>query len=472
MIRRRLFFALASLAIAVGLPAVFAAEREPQPESQPPPAVINADLESVAVPAPLPAPQVAPARFHYLALYDRVPEGDPDGRPEAWVCPQDCLGSAYDLRSLALQGQTVISGWGWFVYDAARDICPSGCATVGEMLSSDGVTFVAAGRTNLEISLGISLTESTDLIATFQELVTTKGDADGATRWKNALGSRTYLGDQVIDLGEARSRVRWDSVLGVLHDDYRVARASAIEQGDRNHLKLIDKWSDDYGVSQATFVPRDQPYEGYAIHASSEFESFDCADRDLSVGCDQSWTEVSGDTDIVSNEMVTQTSARGRAAGSLSSANMYAQIIFTANPLNDSRALGITARQDTAAATYYVCFYRIRAAGATWLYKSVSASYTLITTGSTGSFSFPARLKLETDGSAQECFLDDVSVATGGDSAISGFTRGGFDAGLFGCCGQTADDWCITDNLPGTDCADAAATPAAGDNPIVIFLTH
>lgn len=161
-------------------------------------------------------------------------------------------------------------------------------------------------------------------------------------------------------------------------------------------------------------------------------ESFNKADS-TTLGPDLSWTEITGDASVVSNQI--KLAADGvicldRANTDLASADHYAQMVLLELARTGAVGvhLGVICRKDsTATATFY--YYRCLISTTVnqhEMYKDVSGTFTQL--GSTDGTDFAAGevVSVQANGSSITAFRNrSVSVGPVTDTSISGNTRGG-----------------------------------------------
>jgi hypothetical protein len=177
-------------------------------------------------------------------------------------------------------------------------------------------------------------------------------------------------------------------------------------------------------------------------------DNFTRADGDIGSSSEGwSWTQVVGDTNIVSNaaDQITAGATLNRAETDLLWQNHYAQIQGTAS----SFFLAVCGRFDASAQTYY----RLRAHWNTdqvWLEKVVSTAVTILAGPTTTSPTLNGTdtFRLEVDGTTLVGKVNGVQQITVSDSAISTGTRTGFGATASG-----------SSNLDNFEAADIGTPP-------------
>lgn len=177
-------------------------------------------------------------------------------------------------------------------------------------------------------------------------------------------------------------------------------------------------------------------------------DTFDRANGEIGAN----WVEDNGDIDIVSNVAESQTVGdfnRARYASQLDSANHFVQATIGGRSTTNHGA--VSARQVDAVHTHYKADYVSHSAADGYrLRKVVEDTETDLdsATSTTG-----ARvIKIEVDGATQEMFVDDVSIASATDAAI---TAGRY-AGI-ACFSNNGGRW---DTWSAADLAGGPAPPA------------
>lgn len=159
-------------------------------------------------------------------------------------------------------------------------------------------------------------------------------------------------------------------------------------------------------------------------------ESFNKADS-TTLGPDLTWTEISGDCQVVSNRargVNTGTGNAARADSDLASTNHYVQAAMYI-ALSSGHGCGIIVRKDSSATmTFYMLW--IDSDGSVYrstFYKSVAGTLTAIGSTSTlAGFTSGDVIKLEVSGTTLTGYRNGSSFGSQSDSAISSGTRCGF----------------------------------------------
>lgn len=185
-------------------------------------------------------------------------------------------------------------------------------------------------------------------------------------------------------------------------------------------------------------IPRDlRPHvDGPLEPATTLTDNFNRADADPLGSSSEgwSWTEVSGDIDIVSNEAKGLANGSGaRAESDLSSDNHYAQ----QTAVIVSNGAGPAVRFASGADTQY--FWLCDGSSPNRLFRRETGSNTQI--GGAGNATSGQVVKLSVSGSTLEMFIAGSSVGTQTDTVITGNTRCGMHSEL----NDRIDDWSASD---------------------------
>lgn len=220
-----------------------------------------------------------------------------------------------------------------------------------------------------------------------------------------------------------------------LHADYRKIAA---ENPDLAR-QVLDYQCEQYqlkGDDWRQLVPAElrDDHPGPLKHATTYTESFNTANSDT-LGPDQTWTELTGDWDVVSNlcecQAVSNNSAALRMDADLSSDNHYAQFSLTqlgngSGASNDAN--GPAVRKDSTAT---LTFYTARAArnpstgSSLLLQKCVGGTFTSLGSGGSITISLPDTVRVEANGSTIDGYYDGVLIDSQTDTAITGNLRTG-----------------------------------------------
>lgn len=154
-------------------------------------------------------------------------------------------------------------------------------------------------------------------------------------------------------------------------------------------------------------------------------ESFNKADS-ATLGPDQSWTEMGGSIDIVSNTAEVQTSGAemlARMDANLGSANHYIEAVISQAPAsfgtNHSNAGLIVRKDNTASTNYYMAeiAYGSSPNQNITIYKCTGGTYTTLVNGTLGSApAVPYTLRLEVEGTALRFKLNGATILSTTDA--------------------------------------------------------
>lgn len=194
------------------------------------------------------------------------------------------------------------------------------------------------------------------------------------------------------------------------------------------HQRVLDFWCEKYGLRGDAWRELVPPsllaaVPGRLPHQTTITESFNTSDGDT-LGPDLSWTELTGDVDIVSNEgRTTNTTASiVRADSDLSGADHYVQGVFGLSSAFGSA--GPICRKDSSATqTFYLS---IITSVALELYKCLSGSFTqLATGGSAQSTGTDYTIRITANGSNVADARNGSATNSVTDTSIASGTRGG-----------------------------------------------
>ena len=259
-----------------------------------------------------------------------------------------------------------------------------------------------------------------------------------------------------------------DFVLAVLQEDYK-RLLSQVERLELNLItlrKIVGGWKEKYRLNCRDFVPDESIDVGCQSPTTIITESWTgCADSD-SLNCDLTWTELTGDNDILSNRSATSGSsvAAARADSDLSSDDHFAQgdIENDHDAGGGTRWVGVIVRKDSSATeTYYTGTAR---------YNLDRLIILEITAGSRSQLASPSctltedvifDLKFEIDGSDMDLTFDGGScTASVTDATITSNVRVGID-------NRSTSGTSFLDNFRGED---LAAPPAR--RRIILITKH
>jgi hypothetical protein len=357
----------------------------------------------------------------------------PSGDDPYWGRPTGAL-SALDLRAIPHQAQAVAAaGDGLFITADATDL-GGDYTNLGRANDPRDLTLGAVARATWRDRFGLARTPSgPDLVSIVYEHLTVLSDPTGDLRPPPIVPTKRRRFELRFGNTLLRSvRFRDDleelvPVLDLLRRVYRATR-EANQRGEtpaNHHKKLLGYWMRKYGLDYRQFIPNDLPNEGVLDPDTIHTESFNKADSDT-LGPDLSWTELSGDWDVVSN-----TARRGSSAGlaranaDVSGTDHYVQISVVARSSNNGQ--GVVARKDsTSTVTLY--YARIQGSGvgnSVELFKAVSGTLTELGSDSAVTVSLPDILKLECDGSTISTYWEGGLEHSLTDTAVTTGTRGG-----------------------------------------------
>ena len=183
-------------------------------------------------------------------------------------------------------------------------------------------------------------------------------------------------------------------------------------------------------------------------------ESFNKADSST-LGPDQTWTEVNGDSSVVSNEVnsVTNDGSYGssaRAEADLASADHYCQMAVTA--IGSVSGIGPCVRFHAAADTFYQAEAQVIVTQQLVMRKNVSASFTDLRSDA-HTWSLPETVKIDVNGSTLKHYIGGTQVGSNvTDTDITGHLRCGLRGYSTGGNTVKGDNWA---------CADLAASANA-----------
>ncbi len=258
---------------------------------------------------------------------------DPE-EPPFWRAPgPDKVTGLIDLRSNPSCGTPggVPQGFGLFTYDTPQTgmAVDLGADIEGQLR----VAQISGLETELGLAPGTILsTRLSDVIA---ELLIVHPEISGDTRWKPLRGS--FCGGEAIFLqpfGKILQRslsnqVRTNTV-NIFQSDYRRNLAVGVPDITLRKWtgsKMLSIWGRMSDEHADELMPPEHRAKGWERPTTTLTESFNQADS-TTVGPDQTWTEVAGDIETVSNECHTvneSESSYGRVGTDLSSDAHYVQ---------------------------------------------------------------------------------------------------------------------------------------------------
>ena len=377
---------------------------------------------------------------------------DPDNG-DRWEAPLPGSVGCLDLRSVpqfsSLGGTP---GPGIFSYPGPV-VIPGALQLGNDLAGSLSNPVKAAIRNRLNLPSALSATTLVDVL---WELLTTKADPTGLLRCKPLmptlagrlglhLGGFSLIKSKPFSFDEEEGPL----ALAVYQADYRQVRQERLgddrvfivrdNRGNPHpvrfsdtHKRVLSAWVKQFGGDYRRFIPPDLPDEGMLEPFTTLDESFVTGDSDI-LGPDQTWTEVVGDTDIVSSRAKTIDTVptnSNRVGADLAGDNHSVKVLCVT--LAATRRMGPCARFAAAATTFYAGLTEDDPgiSHAHWTISLMSAgTESELATNATG-YAAPSSntLKLSVDGSSLELFQDDVSKVTTTHTGVTGNVRTGFMA--------------------------------------------
>ena len=312
----------------------------------------------------------------YLAPY-KWTETRSDAVWMPWF-PQQCLGSI-DLRPISAQGQAggAPEGMGIFTYTQDVDIPDAiafGQDLVRELTEKEKDTW--RGILNIQETL-----DGRTLKDVIWNILTIHADATGRDRSKPLMP--TVRGNLEMRMGgfslvksepfDIHTHPAKSVVLGVLREDYRricAEHRKIFRRGDprqEHYKKVLGAWMRKYRVSDhRIFLPSELPDEGWLPPTTIIGDTFvEASDTDISSHTATgpnggfSWTELTGDTDIIASTDLAQhqsglTASELRADSDLSTDDHYSQGDVTPSTSVSSAAGTIGRKDSTTTLTFYI----------------------------------------------------------------------------------------------------------------------
>ena len=345
-----------------------------------------------------------------------------------------------DLRSLpqmSLAGGTP-QGWGIFTYPTSVVI--AGALALGNNLSTN-LSNPQKNAIRNRLALPNPISAST-LLDVLWEILTTQADSTGLLRCKPLmptiqgslelhLGGFSLIKSKMLNFAEPEG----PNVLAVLQDDYRHIRQERLGQPQfaDTHKRVLGELVRRFGGDYRRFLPVELPDEGMLKPSTTILDNFNRADN-VVLGTSSegwSWTEVTGNIDIVTNQasqLTVSAIVNARAESDLSSANHYSQAVAISNTVATNQ-VGIAARFAAAATTYYTFRIRLTAGRPNHrLAKMVAGALTALldddvidglTSGDT--------IRVDIDGSTLIGKKNGTQILQVTDTAITGNLRTGLD---------------------------------------------
>lgn len=381
-----------------------------------------------------------------------------------------------DLRSLPQQatlGQS--DGWGFFDWmngtprpaDAialgdgdCREIQPT-TATRQELQTRLGLSAQPSGATLIDCIADVfgDLSDPTGESGP-KPLMPIQGDGlEILLAGHSKVWGAPYAADEVLSVGAKgranRQRDVWRSTMKQALDvgpDHASKVLGAILRQHNVSMDEIDQGAPGRKAQwQLLMTARDRQRAGGNFKPkrprTSFTESFDKADSGT-LGPDLTWTEVTGNLDVVSNKASTTTTgfAECRAEHDVSSADHFGQVVIhqTSTSAADNHLAAPCARFSPSARTFYsfAWFYSLLV-----LYKTVAGAYTIISSVSETPAALPATWKVDCSGSTIRGLQNGTQKASVTDTAITGNTRGGIWAYRASGVQITVDDFRVDDGI-------------------------
>lgn len=243
-------------------------------------------------------------------------------------------------------------------------------------------------------------------------------------------------------------------VVDVWRNDYRQVFDSC-QRGEMPvnfHRRMLDHACQTFKTTDwQSLLPDDlKPHvAGRLPHNTIYQESFNTADGDT-LGPDLTWTEVTGDIDIVSNKAQSVTNAVSvvaRANHDLSSANHYVQATVSMSNEGAASDPSIMARKDSSGTLTFMSMHIRGDTDTVTIYKVVADAYTaLVAVGMAVAASTDYVCKFLCDGSGHSAFVGGIARTGLTDTSITTGTRCGIRA--FMSSGNAKwDSWSASDQL-------------------------
>jgi hypothetical protein len=403
------------------------------------------------------------ADYYYIGQWEWVQiEEEGEVIEEYWAAPQrEFQTGGIDLRSIPQMSKPGGPPEGYAIFSYSQQVTDPKLTYLGDNLDEAPnvrATGAIAGK------LGITPSSSTirDII---YELLTTEADPTGKDRWKPLMPDRNlnmkiYLGREgVIKSVKLEPWVspEWRNVLAVHHENYR--QWLKTETPDKIG-RALDFLEEKYGVSYQYFIAPNTIRLASLPHQTTITDDFDCANSDT-LGCDLTWTELSGDQDIQSNQLFARGSGASysQAVSDLSSDDHYVQIDGNSFPgSNHEGRFGVMGRmsEDSLDECYlYWGRFTSTTGHNVRLRKRVSGTESDLSSDESVT-DIRGTYKIEIDGSNITGYLDDVEELSVSDTSITGNLR----TGAYGVA-QFSFENAVMDNF---EAGDLGAADGGGGN--------
>ena len=287
-----------------------------------------------------------------------------------------------------------------------------------------------------ELGLGVGELVATNVRDVLWELFTQHADATGAARWKPIIPTRgrkmeLHIGGHSLLRSETYIEAMHPLVLDVERENYRQVREDTINRdtlGIRNrdpqfHRQYLQALVEKYGLPFERFIPSGLPRETPITHGTTVTDNFTRANESLDASAN--WAEVSGDINVVANEVawVATNNASARYEVDLASSDHYGELRGVSVPNSNSSRYGVgLARFSSSANTYYG--YLTRNSGSnSAIYKRVTGTHTNLQF--LAAHSSAGTTRTEANGSTITGFFDSTDDGNVTDTAITGNVRAG-----------------------------------------------
>jgi len=365
--------------------------------------------------------------YYYLTPWEWVTE--PDG--SAWSLP-GAVG-LIDLRSLVdTAREETVAGYAFAAY--LEPVSNPGAEYLGDNLHA----ISESARSTIETSLALGESVAADsLVDAVWNILTVFADSTGQERVKPLipgsngmmrlhLGGHSEIKRERFKVGEHPAS---SQVVAVARADLAEVKIMAEDESSStpadHHQRMLSALAEKYRCASTEFADYDP-----LPHSTTLTESWSCADSD-SLTCDLTWTEKSGDIDIVSNQANVQTSlarAFARADSDLASDDHYVQVSISTNGVSGGNSYSYAHCREASNTdeTHYVGRANWAATNILRCYKFVTGTRTEL---ATKAYTFDRAntyvLYIEMDGSAGDIEVAGTSELTWTDTAITGNLRGG-----------------------------------------------
>lgn len=373
---------------------------------------------------------------------------DTSKREPFWRSPDDAVGLV-DLRPTPACVATVSHerNFGFFAVDGEL---AAPYLLLGDSLDAPVEADI---REKWASTLGISTPDSRTVLDLLWDLLTLAADPSGTLLTFPLMPTsrgelELYLGGHSLVRSrhfEGASDPAWPKIRDLLQGIYRRRR----DDGGRLHRRLLSIWREKYKIEDLRqFIPSDLPLEQPLRPETSYSDDFNRANSDSLGG---SWTEVTGDFDIVSNHVENGgvDASWARYDEDLSSDDHECQVESADNYLESQ--FGVSVRcSPTAYTCYNTWAYWVDGDPTAYITKVVAGTPTVLASEAGGTGTFPISIWGEADGStiSVEVGLDDAStiVKDVTDTAITGNVRCGICCGGADAAGYvTLDNWLCED---------------------------